>query len=207
MHKQLWTALKAELELSGCTPRAQGFATKPIFPGLDTWIAMASRKSAGTILLAPMIGIRCHAVHRIVSYLYEEEWAKYHPYLPSTASCSIGYLMDCHEYLELSAHPEDDPEAIAKNAMSPLLEFGIPQTGSIRDIGEISDFVVDHAIPTDRIQRLCIIIYLAGEGWPEVKAFLESLSPDELDEHQDFITRFRAFMDANPVPKPLSEYV
>lgn len=77
----------------GMTKRRRGICTMHVAAGFQGWCGLnaATRIGNGTMIVNPVVGLRCDAIHEVLSKVAGK---RPHAYVPPTVASNIGYLQE-----------------------------------------------------------------------------------------------------------------
>lgn len=133
--------------------------------GATGWLGLnrAVRRGDGVVHVNPVVGVRHHAVERLVDELHPDEEES--RWTTPTISTPIGYLTADRAFAEWDFRGEDDLDRVASALADAVRTYGIPFMSRHRTLPAIAAALRSglNPVPEQRSERLVATLHLAGD--------------------------------------------
>jgi len=191
--KKVFGLVHTHLAVLGFEKRKPGILTIKISDDVLGWIGLnkAIRGKEDFLSINPVIGLRNQKVERLIADLLGES---YSDIIPPTLSTNVGYLMPLKKYQSYSFSKEGSNEAVAKELVEAVREYGVPFIRRNVDLPAlIKSMQTDHigiSFMTD--YRVPAAYFLLGQIDKASEIFKTRLSEME-NRHDPAALRYKTF--------------
>lgn len=134
--RALSVAARPQLERLGLKKRAADVYTIEL---ADEWlgvVALGRATKYSELHVWLTIGVRHQPTERILATLLREP---YHPYLPWTVGCGLGYLMPSQRWMEWAVEGPGTVQSVAADIADALSEFGLPALAPLTSLAVLAE--------------------------------------------------------------------